>query len=368
MGTVVIVDAALRQTIYLIEALIRNGVTVKLLCIGDDLRPALLRSWVDVERVGSVKSEATAKRLRDLADDPDVDWIFPQGEAAIIGCREILGQNEKLFPQLSDETYQIVFSKPSSKAFAAAHGVLTPASICPQNLDAAIQFAEKIGYPAVVKADGENNGARVVICHDRTALIAAYEKLEEFHPFIEQFVEGDTWIVGGFFVDGEAVRLQCCKAIRTNPPRTGHAIEVEHKYPEPLVAAALEFYRGLRWTGFANCDFIGSSDGKFYFLESNPRAWGSVIAAEASGRDIFDAAADYFRRQAPSPRIDSLENRKRYVFPNCLYAAWESGGWPSVIFTVLQPRYWISRPKKYPRSNAHFLKDFLWTVDESRRC
>ncbi|HLI67227.1 MAG TPA: ATP-grasp domain-containing protein [Caulobacteraceae bacterium] len=349
-------------TLYLANALRARGLDVLLLTAGKAFPAKRLKPWLHAEHIASVDSPEAHWRYRELAEDPAVTWIYPLTEPAIAACHQAIGGSPKLFPSLSAETLALIVSKQNVSAFARQHGLATPASNPAASKDDAVSIARALGYPVVVKGQGGNSGARVAICRDEAAVRDSYDAMSAFDPFVEAYIEGETWIAGGFFLNGRAIRLQICRAVETDPPKVGHSLEVEHEAPEALRSATLKFYQALRWTGYANADFIRAADGQFYFLESNPRPWGSMVAAEAVGIPMFDAAADHFLGKTPKVDLADGGGRRCYVMPDCLETAINRQGPLGLVRMLLDPRLWRGYPRRYARANAYFLRALYWPL------
>src|SRR5206468_2792293 len=103
---------------------------------------------------------------------------------------------------------------------------------------------------------------------------------------VQEYIAGATWLFGGVFHDGRALRIYAGEKLELYPPRVGPAIRMRSDDHAALVATGQRVLGELRWTGLASADFIRRGDGSYVLLEVNPRPWGSLAAARAAGVDL----------------------------------------------------------------------------------
>ncbi|MES1259905.1 MAG: hypothetical protein ABUL71_04855, partial [Gemmatimonadota bacterium] len=99
------------------------------------------------------------------------------------------------------------------------------------------------------------------------------------------------------------------------PARTGPAAEIVSDDDPALTAFALEVFAAARVTGLASIDVIRDARGVLYFLELNPRPWGSIQAALDSGVDLFDALVAHWRAMPVAPSARFASGTRSAVFP-----------------------------------------------------
>jgi biotin carboxylase len=95
-----------------------------------------------------------------------------------------------------------------------------------------------------------------------------------------------------------------------------------------LLELGMRIMRTLRWTGFASADFIRRSDGRYIFLEVNPRLWGSAAAARSAGVDLFTPFAAVLAGELPAPDLTFATDQDVRIFPRYLLspAYWRPTG------------------------------------------
>lgn len=208
-------------------------------------------------------------------------------------------------------------------------GVSVPAER-PAKTDELVDAAARdLGLPLVIKGSTGRGGRNTRVCASRAEARRAARELRDrgYEPFAQEYVEGCTALAGGLFDQGRALRFYAGLKTTQHPPRVGPAAELLSADDGELERVALEGFGAARITGIASIDLIRDRAGRYHFLELNPRPWGSIEAALASGVDLFEALARYWRAERVTPRLSFRKNLGIPVFP--LYALsaayWRSG-------------------------------------------
>lgn len=172
-------------------------------------------------------------------------------------------------------------------------------------------------FPAVVKAERGRGGDAVFIVANAREAERAHDAIRRMgrQPVVQQYIDGPTWLVGGVFDRGTAVRLYAGRKLRQQPPRTGPASVIASESNPALLDAAQTVMRALEWTGLASCDFVQSADGAFHFLELNPRPWGSIAAAADAGVDLFGPLLTLMEGGTPAIDVRFTAGVRTEVFP-----------------------------------------------------
>jgi biotin carboxylase len=156
---------------------------------------------------------------------------------------------------------------------------------------------------------------------------------------VQEVVDGPTVLFGGVFHDGRPLRCYAAEKREQHPRRTGPAIRLRSLDDPALVELGTHVLGALRWTGFASADFIRRRDGRYVFLEVNPRLWGSAAAARSAGVDLFAPFAALLAGAVPAPDLAFAGGQDVRIFPRYL----------------LSPRYW--RPSGAVRAVRDLLGD-----------
>jgi hypothetical protein len=361
----VLVDGGSPQTLYLAESLRKGGLQVRLISTVPTLN--LVEKWLPCVHVPQFESAAFAESLQDALKDPAVRWLYPVTDDAIDACRALLRSHPKVFPSLSEPQFGMLKSKHAVAEFAARHGIPVPEYLHVDSVESAFAAAQHFGYPVVLKGSGGCCGQQIAICENGTELARSYVKLAACDLVVQRFIRGNTWLAGGAFVNGTPVRLHICEKMELYPPGRGVSVTVRHAAPPALVDSLLTLFRELRWSGLASTDFIRAPDGTFYFLEINPRPWGAITAALASGIDIFSPMAAVLNGQTPAPELDIKPGWWGHVFPSYLNALADQGATLRVLACLLSPAFWRGVPKMSFRSFVHIIRDACWKLSHRRK-
>jgi len=170
---------------------------------------------------------------------------------------------------------------------AEEHGVRVPEKIA-ADLVMPAEAVKQLGLPVVVKARVGASGDKVRIA---TTVEEAEQAIHDFGPdltdlFYERFIEGDlvdySAVVGPAGVIQElATRTVLSKPDETTPPRRIELID-----DLALLAFGQAAVRAFGVTGLAHLDTVRDEDGRYWLLDLNLRAWGSMLPAEAGGVDL----------------------------------------------------------------------------------
>jgi biotin carboxylase len=181
----------------------------------------------------------------------------------------------------------------------------SPAEIC--------SALEAMGLPAVVKGATGQGGeqVRIVESHEEAVRVVTEMSLStDALPAIQEYVDGPTYQVGGIFDRGRAVQLVAGRKTQMVPPRTGPAIALRSVREAELTDATARVFSALGYSGIAGADFIRGTDGRFRFLEVNPRIWGSWDFARALGQDLFGVWIRQVRGEPlPAPTSHALDRQ-----------------------------------------------------------
>jgi len=105
--------------------------------------------------------------------------------------------------------------------------------------------------------------------------------------FVQEKIEGETHCVAMLFREGELRAKVTYRQLRDYPTTGGQAtvrISIRNEKAEDYLQKLLE---DLRWHGVCQADFIADPQTNVpYLIDINPRFWGSLVQAIASGVDF----------------------------------------------------------------------------------
>jgi Carbamoyl-phosphate synthase L chain, ATP binding domain len=164
-----------------------------------------LRSWLThYEEIGNVTSEAQLEQaVRFVQSKVKVDRLEATIEAHVMAAARV---REKCgIPGTSVKTTYLCRDKPSMKDALRAAGVPCAASIGSSSVDEIRAFAEKVGYPLIIKprdAAGASGTQRIESPADLVRALVEFKVDKGASVAVEEFIEGhegfwDTLSVGG---------------------------------------------------------------------------------------------------------------------------------------------------------------------------
>lgn len=357
---VLLLDEAWPATHYLAEGLSRAGCEVQVLSSahidGRFLGNRVARSY------GPAPGDPDyARRVADVAAKFRPAAILPLTDDLVRRSWEAdPSWSSLVIPPTAPWQRELLSDKLAMSEFLRSRGVRTPRSVSvgsPEELPAALAA---VGLPAVVKGVVGFGGVQVRIVADEAEAQHTWARLRSAcgrPPFLQQHVAGVSCLAGGLLRSGRMIRLYAAERLEQYPPRTGPSIRVRSHRDARLIDAVQDVFRHLDWTGISSADFIRGTDGDYYFLEVNPRPWGSIYSAEAAGVDIYGPMAAMLRGEEPEPVLDFRHGVITTMFPDHIQARLRGGGLRALGRAGLDVVGWLGVPWWRPGLAAHLTLD-----------
>jgi biotin carboxylase len=280
--------------------------------------------------------------LDQLMIEMPFDHIVPLTEAAMIRLWDASPKwARKISPATAEWQRRLLRDKYALCDHLAALGVDVPLHrrLSPDDSPAAL--ARTFGLPLVLKGATGAGGTRVAIVDTVAELARAMQRASSIGGSwgVQELVDGPTLLFGGVFHEGRPLRIFAGEKLEQHPRRTGPAIRMRSLADPVLLELGTRILRALRWTGFASADFIRRGDGRYVFLEVNPRLWGSADAARSAGVDLFTPFAAMLAGDVPSPDGAFAAGQDVHIFPRYLLspAYWRPGGILRAVRDLLGP-------------------------------
>ena len=237
----------------------------------------------------SRKSYLNIDRIIEAAVDKNVDAIHPgygflsENEAFARACAD----SNRVFIGPSADCIATAGNKSAARKTVTALGIpVIPGSenvlTSPQ---AALEVAESVGYPVILKASGGGGGRGMRIAHDEEALLDGFamasgearaafgdpdlylEKYIEKPRHIEIQIMGDRF--GNYVFLGErecSIQMRYQKLIEESPSPF-----VDDGLRQALGEAAIAVARSVGYSNAGTMEFLVDKDKNFYFMEINAR-------------------------------------------------------------------------------------------------
>jgi predicted ATP-grasp superfamily ATP-dependent carboligase len=253
-----------------------------------------------------LEPDAFVAGLAAIAAEDEHAALVPGVDAALLAISE---RRTEFEPHLtlglpSHDVVLRCLDKAALFAAAEAAGLGPPPSTMCTNVDEAVAAAGNIGYPIAVKpARSLLRDGRIVtttFAEDEDALRALAPTLGG--PFIVQRHEtGQVVSFGGLVAGGDLIGLCASRYRRMWPPTGGSASYSETFEPTAEFVGGLErMVNDLGWEGLFELEVIETGDGRYAAIDFNPRPYGSMILAVASGANLPALWVDWLLGKAPS--------------------------------------------------------------------
>jgi protein-tyrosine-phosphatase/predicted ATP-grasp superfamily ATP-dependent carboligase len=236
---------------------------------------------------------AWAASLARLLERERFDLVIPCTDAAMAALqihRRDLEPHGGLF-LLADGTYERLTDKSLATAAASAAGIPVPRGVAVADGAAP---PPPFGWPLVLKPctsyDRASPARRQVVrkvYREEEYARALVETLRGGPLLVQENVPGRGVGVELLLRDGEPLLI--FQHVRVHEPLMGGGSSYRRSVPvsPELLDASLALLRPLAYTGVAMVEFkVDEASGRFFFMEVNPRFWGSLPLALAAGVDF----------------------------------------------------------------------------------
>ena len=314
-----VTDGNYKQSLAIVRSLSRAGMTVDVIgssrCYSAQSRHCNT-SW----EIPLSEPERT-NLLFAIIRDQKYDVFIPVGGSSVKWAathHETLRQHTKLVLGTFDQV-AVALDKQKTQAVAESLGIRVPRSLTWRPGEPFDGVLDKCTFPVVSKSADELTIWDVTRHENRESLSNRLLSLQlgandEERFLVQEFVTGEG--VGYFALcrDGHVLKDFMHRRIREYPATGGSSACAESIANEDLRSKGRSILSALQWTGVAMVEFIRDSHDELVFLEVNPKFWGSLDLAIASGVNFPMLVV----RQAMGQAIDQTadyEVGKRFHWP-----------------------------------------------------
>lgn len=317
---VLLTDGNQKQTLAATRALARTGWTVDVAshrprspaCFSRFCRRRLAYTDPASDR------EAFVSDVADHAERHGHDVVLPVGVATTVAlslARDRIEDHAVLAAPDADLLAK-THAKEETIRIAERAGVPVPETAVPDGADDLKALAEEVTYPVVVKSRKGSGVARTVLyASGPDELLSAYgrmtgrEDVDDIHefdrPMVQEFIPGKIHDVMTVMRRGEPRAAVTGVRLRTIPPEGGPGIVNETTDDDRLRDLALDLLGAIGYHGAAQVEFkLDPRDGEYNLMEVNPKLWGTLELAIASGVNVPDMVCRLFLDGDVAPQMD----------------------------------------------------------------
>jgi predicted ATP-grasp superfamily ATP-dependent carboligase len=136
-------------------------------------------------------------------------------------------------------------------------------------------------FPVVIKGLKESGRIRYANSFEELSELKTEESI------VQEYIPGEGYGFFALFNKGKVRAIFMHKRVREYPITGGPSTVAESIYDEKIKEPGLKLLESLNWHGVAMVEFKKDfRDGKFKLMEINPKFWGSLDLATASGVDF----------------------------------------------------------------------------------
>ena len=177
---------------------------------------------------------------------------------------------------------------------AADLGIRVPETFRIDNLNDLQKISKTLEYPVVIKLRNASSSVGVSYAYSPDEFISKYKQtIRKFnieqsnYPIVQEYIPGSGYGVSMLYNNGDIRASFTHKRLREYPITGGSStmrISVRNPQMEKAAAKLLNF---VGWHGLAMVEFkLDERTNQPFLLEVNPRFWGSIYQAIASGIDF----------------------------------------------------------------------------------
>ncbi len=321
---VLITDGNFKHTLAAVRSLGKKGVDVTVL---SDLRFSISfysKYCKDSFTIPNPKKgDKFSDCVLDIVKHRNYDVLLPIGFASVSQISKIKDKLDRYVkvPIADAGSIRIAGNKNQTFHFAEKIGIPTPKTFYPKDVEEVYDISKNIEYPVVVK--GSEESGYVGYANSPEELVAGYTKIHKYSPIIQEYISGDGYGFFALYNHGEPRAIFMHKRLREYPVTGGPSTFAESVYDPRLKELGLKLLDSLNWHGVAMVEFKkDAKKGEFVLMEINPKFWGSLELAIASGVDFPHLACMMAINGDIEPVFEYKKGvRFRWLFPGDMFHA-----------------------------------------------
>lgn len=289
---VLLTDANKRTALYALRSLGKRGINITATESNTVKKPIGFYSKYCKYKIftPNPEDENYIKVMLELAKKSDV--LIPISTDSMLPISKHLDEFNAVtkVPIPCYESLEIAVDKRKTLEFAQKNEVSIPKTFVPTNEIELKALSQELNYPVVIKISRGSGAKGVVYANSPQDLICKYKSLQciDDHPLVQEYIKGQGYGVFALFNKNSKVRAFFVhKRIREYPITGGQSTFCESVKDTEILNCGLKLLEKLNWYGLAMVEFkLDEHDNKPKLMEINPRFWGSMPLAIASGVDF----------------------------------------------------------------------------------
>jgi len=232
----------------------------------------------------NVADPAYADLLAKLVKTQNIDYLIPvnsQELGPLLVQRENFGNSLSYWGAFGD--YQNLHDKAIFQKIVQQSGLSIPKDY--SNLETA-------KLPFVYKPTTSSSSKGVIYVRDeeqRKDMMRLEQASLDAHV-IQQYIKGEGVGFSGFFQNGKIVVGYAHKRLAEYPVSGGSSVyrgALQNDKQELIRSSVEKLLKTVPWSGFAMFEFKLTPEGELFFIECNPRIWGSIHQGLINGANYF---------------------------------------------------------------------------------
>jgi len=235
------------------------------------------------------------EEIRQLLLRTEAKFLLPvHDETEVIAKHRSRLPKDLILPIAPYEKVRIANDKARVAELAAELGAPIPEVIEWESISQLERRIQRIEYPVVIRLRRGNSAKGVFFPRTKKEVLTVCRQLierfqlpPERYPVIQQRIRGEGWGVSCLYWQGKRIASFTHRRLREKIPTGGPSTLRESRRNTTIEEYAYRLLDALNWHGLAMVEFKWDPQaGRAWIIEINPRLWGSIHLAIASGVDF----------------------------------------------------------------------------------
>ncbi len=299
MKKVIVTDIKYRMAISPIRELFRKGYEI-VACEFDDVceneRLGFFSRCVADKELLRCDEDGFCKDIEDICKDFR-PVLIPTNRKSLVNVINNKERLEKVCDFLvpSKEAISLADDKNTICNIAKKIGVPVPKTTSLSEHESIEEMADSVSFPCIIKyrngeAMGKKPADRYSVVYNCESFIKEYSRMNEIdeNPIASDYIKGhDIGVAVVMDKEHKPVSFLCYESLREYPIEGGPTCFARTIFDQKLLEYSVSLLQEIKFTGIAMLDFKGTVENP-YFLEINPRIWGSAAITPLSKAPFFE--------------------------------------------------------------------------------